>query len=195
VTIEADGPAVPEEDLWPDVAILSSGCCAVALISALSLPWPLAIASITLGALMIAGADVDARSYLIPDIVTCGCTIAGILAAPALDPSAPWLGAGTAIARAAGTASVLALLRWCYARFRGCEGLGFGDVKLAAAVGAWLPAADIPLCFAVATGAALMLVVLARLRGGNINSAMKLPFGAFLCPALWLVFYAGAVSG
>ena len=139
---------------------------------------------------MIAGADVDARTYLLPDIVTCGCTTAGILAAMALDPAPPWLGAGTAIARAAGTACVLALLRWCYAQLRDHEGLGFGDVKLAAAVGAWLPAA-----FAVATGAALMLVVLARLRGGNINSTMKLPFGAFLCPALRLVFYAGAVSG
>ena len=39
----------------------AAGCGAVALISALSLPWPAAIASITLGALMIAGADVDAR--------------------------------------------------------------------------------------------------------------------------------------
>jgi leader peptidase (prepilin peptidase)/N-methyltransferase len=192
--IEAEGSVKPE-DLRPNVAVLCAGSCAVALISAFSLPWPAAIASITLGALMIAGADVDARTYLLPDIVTCGCTTAGILAAMALDPAPPWLGAGTAIARAAGTACVLALLRWCYARLRDCEGLGFGDVKLAAAVGAWLPAADIPLCFAVATGAALMLVVLARLRGGNINSTMKLPFGAFLCPALWLVFYAGAVSG
>jgi leader peptidase (prepilin peptidase)/N-methyltransferase len=195
VTIEAEVPVVWKEDLRPNVAILCAGCGAVALISALSLPWPVAIASITLGALMIAGADIDARTYLIPDIVTCGCIITGILAAPALDPSQPWLGAGTAIARAAGTAVVLGLLRWCYARLRGREGLGFGDIKLAAAVGAWLPVADIPLCFAVATGSALVTVILARLRGEEIDATMKLPFGAFLCPALWLVFYAGALSG
>jgi hypothetical protein len=69
--IEAEGSVKPE-DLRPNVAVLCAGSCAVALISAFSLPWPAAIASITLGALMIAGADVDARTYLLPDIVTCG---------------------------------------------------------------------------------------------------------------------------
>jgi leader peptidase (prepilin peptidase)/N-methyltransferase len=192
--IETDR-AVPDDGLRPNVAVLCCGSCAVALVSVLSLPWPAAIASITLGALMIAGADTDARSYLLPDTVTCGCTAAGILAAMALDASPAWLGAAAAMTRAAGTAGVLALVRWCYARFRGYEGLGFGDVKLAAAVGAWLPISGIPLCFALATGAALMLVVLERLRGGNISRGMRLPLGAFVCPALWLVFYAGAVLG
>ena len=98
------------------------------------------------------------------------------------------------MARATGTALALALLRWCYARLRGREGLGFGDIKLAGSVGAWLPLTDIPLCFAVATGSALVTVMLARLRGEEIDPTMKLPFGAFLCPALWLVFYAGALS-
>src|ERR1700730_2508 len=91
--IEAEGSVKPE-DLRPNVAVLCAGSCAVAMISAFSLPWPAAIASITLGALMIAGADVDARTYLLPDIVTCDCTTAGILAAMALDPAPPWLGAG-----------------------------------------------------------------------------------------------------
>jgi leader peptidase (prepilin peptidase)/N-methyltransferase len=67
-------------------------------------------------------------------------------------------------------------------------------VKLAAAVGAWLPAASIPLCFALATCSALMAVALARIRGESINATAKLPFGAFLCPALWLVFFAGELQ-
>jgi hypothetical protein len=33
------------------------------------------------------------------------------------------------------------------------------------------------------------------MRGESINASTKLPFGAFLCPALWLVFYAGALQG
>jgi leader peptidase (prepilin peptidase)/N-methyltransferase len=80
-------------------------------------------------------------------------------------------------------------------RAQEARGLGFGDIKLAAAVGAWLPLVDIPLCFAVATSSALLTVVLARLRGQGIDATMKLPFGAFLCPALWLVFYAGVLAG
>jgi leader peptidase (prepilin peptidase)/N-methyltransferase len=88
---------------------------------------------------------------------------------------------------------VLELLRRCYARIRKCEGLGFGDVKLAAAVGAWLPFDAIPLCFGLAASAALVAAMAAHLRGQSIEAATKLPFGAFLCPALWLVFYASVL--
>jgi leader peptidase (prepilin peptidase)/N-methyltransferase len=86
-------------------------------------------------------------------------------------------------------------VRRCYARIRGREGLGFGDVKLAAAVGAWLSLDAIPLCFGLAAGAALVAVMIAHLRGRSIERTTKIPFGAFLCPALWLVFYASALSG
>ena len=183
------------QHLCPNLAVLFGAGGAVGLISAMSLPWPFALASTVLGALMIAGAEVDARTYLLPDAVTWSGIALGILAASALNPFEPWLSAGAAVARAAATASALVLLRWGYRRIRGREGLGFGDVKLAAAVGAWLPLALIPFCFALATSAALVTVMFARLRGESIYATAKLPFGAFLCPALWLVFYAGELSG
>jgi leader peptidase (prepilin peptidase)/N-methyltransferase len=157
------------------------------------LPWPIAIASIVLGTLMIAGADVDARTYLLPDIVTLGATGCGIAAAPLLDTFDPWLAVAVALVRTCGVAAVLELLRRCYARVRKLEGLGFGDVKLAAAVGAWLPLDAIPLCFGLAASAALVAATVAHLRGQPIEGTMKLPFGAFLCPALWLVFYASVL--
>jgi leader peptidase (prepilin peptidase) / N-methyltransferase len=93
------------------------------------------------------------------------------------------------------SALVLASLRWCYAKFREREGLRFGDVKLAAAVGAWVPVQAIPLCFGLAAGGALVTVVCARLGGETIDARawMKIPFGAFLCPALWLAFYASVL--
>jgi leader peptidase (prepilin peptidase) / N-methyltransferase len=186
---------VSGHDLCPNLAILFGAGGAVALISAISLPWPLALASTVLGALMIAAAEVDARTYLLPDTVTWSAIALGILAASVLDPFQPWLSAGAAAARAAATATALILLRWGYRRIRGREGLGFGDVKLAAAIGAWLPLGLIPFCFALATCAALVTVMFARLRGESIEATTKLPFGAFLCPALWLVFYAGELAG
>jgi len=181
-------------DLRPKPAILVGAGGALALVSAAFLPWPFAIASTVLGALMIAGADVDARTFLLPDAVTFGATVAGIVAAPMLDPVDLWLAAVGAIARAIGCAAVLALLRAGYAQIRQREGLGFGDVKLGAAVGAWLPLDVIPLCFAFATSAALVSIVIAHWRGHSIERATRLPFGAFLCPSLWLMFYAGALS-
>jgi leader peptidase (prepilin peptidase)/N-methyltransferase len=189
---EAD---IVDEDLRPNLTILLCGTAAVAVVSALSLPWPFALASTLLGALMIAGADVDARMFLLPDVVTLGGAASGIAAAYALAPVDALWSAADAGLQALATAAIVALMRWAYERWRGCEGLGFGDVKLAAAVGAWLPLQAISLCFALATGAALVAVIVARLRGQMVGATMRLPFGAFLCPALWLIFFVTALPG
>ena len=183
-------PRVGEVNLRPALGVLATGFAIVAIVSFVSLAWPQALASTLLGTLMIAGAEVDARTFLLPDTVTLGALIGGVLAAALLDPLDPAGGAGEASARALGTAAMLLLVRWSYARLRGREGLGLGDIKLAAAIGAWLPLDAIPICFALASSAALILVLFARVRGRPLEAATKLPFGAFLCPALWLVFYA-----
>lgn len=187
---EADQFSAPS--LRPNFVILALGTGAAALLSFVFLPWPLAVASTMLAVLMVAGGDVDARTLLLPDVVTYGAVVCGTLAAPVLDPSNPWLSIGAAVARAAGTALLLALLRKAYSGIRGHEGLGFGDVKLAAAVGAWLPLEAIPTCFGLATTAAL--VSLAVRRRNEPHENLRLPFGAFLCPALWLVFFLNALA-
>lgn len=88
------------------------------------------------------------------------------------------------------SALVLASLRWCYAKFRECEGLGFGDVKLAAAVGLGPGPGDTVVFRARGRRRAC-----ARFGGETIDARawMKIPFGAFLCPALWFVFHAGVL--
>ena len=185
-------------DLCPNPAVLIGVGAMLALASVVFLPWSVAIASSVLGILMIAGAEVDARTYLLPDVVTFGATLAGIVAAPFIDPldawSDPWLAGASAVARALGCAAVLSLLRAGYAQMRHQEGLGLGDVKLAAAVGAWLPPDAIPFCFGLAASAALVSALIAQLRGHIVERVTRLPFGAFLCPSLWLVFYAYALS-
>ena len=117
---EAEDAITSGEDLRPNLAVLLSAGGAVALISTLSLPLPIAIASSLLGALMVAGAEVDARTYLLPDTVTWGGITLGILAAPVLNPFEPWLSAGAAVVRAAGTALALVVL------LRACDLLRFG---------------------------------------------------------------------
>jgi leader peptidase (prepilin peptidase)/N-methyltransferase len=188
----AESPAC-EADLRPRLAVLLGGAVPLALVSVASLEWPAAIASIALGLLMIAGAEIDARTFLLPDAITLGALSCGLLAAAALDSFDPLLAGGAGAARAAGTAIGLLIVRWCYARMRGREGLGLGDVKLAAAIGAWLPLEAIPVCFALASIGALILVLLAQVAERNVRATTKLPFGAFLCPALWLVFYASVL--
>ena len=183
-----------EPQLRPNAAVCLAGGILIALISAVSLPWTSAVASTTLGTFMIAGADVDARTFLLPDMVTIGALLLGLTFAPVLDPTEPWRALGTAAARAAGVAFILVVVRWGYSQVRNAEGLGLGDIKLAAVGGAWLALAAIPLWLGLASTAALLVVVLARLRGQVIDRTTRVPFGAFLCPALWLVFYLTALT-
>lgn len=182
-------------DLRPRLPVLVGGGAAIAVVSFATLPWPTAIASLVLGILMIAGADVDARTFLLPDTVTLGGLLAGLVAAFALHPQERWFALESAAARAAGTAAMLWLVRWSYGRLRHREGLGFGDVKLAACIGAWLPLDLIPTCFALAASSALILILYAHQRGRNPEAAARIPFGAFLCPALWVIFYSSAAAG
>jgi leader peptidase (prepilin peptidase) / N-methyltransferase len=193
IDIEAGETAGSGDDLRPNPAILIGGAGTIGLISALSLPWPVAVASTVLGTLMVAGAEVDARTFLLPNLVTWGAVVCGILAAPLLNVTEPWGAVGEAVARAGCVAGVLALFRAGYAWGRQTEGLGLGDVKLGAAIGAWLPIEVIPWCFGLATSGALLTVMFARLSGEPVMRTTKIAFGAFLCPALWIVFYADSV--
>jgi leader peptidase (prepilin peptidase)/N-methyltransferase len=190
MSVDAGEQIERAERLRPNLAILISGGIAIGLVSVVSLPGPVAIVSTVLGALMVTGADVDARTYLLPNGITWGATICGVSSAWFLDELNPWLATSDAILRAMCAAGLLALLRWFYSRIRHREGLGLGDVKLAAAVGAWLPLEVMPQCFALATGGALLTILWGYLRGNRIERTMKIPLGTFLCPALWFAFYA-----
>ena len=193
--IDSDaGEVSGEHDLRPNAVVLVVGTAIVGLVSALSLPWPIAIASTVLGTLMLAGADVDARTFLLPDLTTLGAVVCGVVVAPILDATAAWTAVSEAIARAGSVAVVLVLFRCSYARIRHREGIGLGDVKLAGAIGAWLPLGAIPLCFGLATSGALLVVMYATFRGQSVTRTSRIPFGAFLCPALWIVFYMDRVT-
>ena len=73
-----------------------------------------------------------------------------------------------------------------YRRLRGVEGIGLGDVKLAAVAGVWLDWVDLPVAVDIAAVSALGVALLRRVRGATSNMRAKLPFGAFLAPAIWL---------
>jgi len=88
----------------------------------------------------------------------------------------------------------LLLIRWLYWLIRRRQGLGLGDVKLMAMLGAWLglPNALLALFIGVVLGgiAAVILLTANRSRQPGSLSAAQLPFGTFLCiggivSALW----------
>ncbi len=83
-------------------------------------------------------------------------------------------------------AALILLLRWIYWLFRRREGIGLGDVKLMAMLGAWLglPGALLAFCLGVVLGAAAAIAAARRsfLRKSSEDWAhIKLPLGTFLC--------------
>ena len=100
--------------------------------------------------------------------------------------------------RAKGSASgAFYLIRFIYGAVRKREGLGLGDVKLAAVAGLWLPPALLPVWVLAATIGALtatLLIAVSR-RGSRLSAATALPFGTYLAPALWLIWTSAAILG
>ncbi len=79
-------------------------------------------------------------------------------------------------------------VREIYFRLRAREGLGLGDVKLLAAAGAWVAWESLPSLVVIATVTGLAVALIGRLFGRAINLSDRVPFGAFLCFALWLAW-------
>lgn len=147
------------------------------------------LAAAYLVTVMLLIAVIDGRRMLIPDVLSLPSIIAGLAAACALAADPGPVLFDHAGAAAAGGLALLAL-REAYRRSRGLEGLGLGDVKLAAAAGAWVGLADLPLVILLASLAALVTVAAkAAMRGaGPVSPLTALPFGSFLAPALAAVW-------
>jgi leader peptidase (prepilin peptidase)/N-methyltransferase len=150
-------------------------------------------------ALLLALAVCDAETMQLPDALTLPLLGLGILyragdgywgelyrGAAYAWHSAWSLGLRGTISAVA-TAAALLLLRWLYSLVRHRQGIGLGDVKLAAAIAAWLGARQVCVVFflAVITGALTALAVLAwrDRKMAKSQGPLAVPFGTFLALA------------
>jgi leader peptidase (prepilin peptidase) / N-methyltransferase len=136
-------------------------------------------------------AATDLTRFEIPDLANCAIFLLGIgwVVSSGLSSDAIF----DAVLRAAVAAAVLEMVRILYRRLRGIEGLGMGDVKLAAAGAPWLPWSHLQVALLIAVCAALLVVAARALLAPNeLHMRLALPFGAFLAPAVWVVWFAVA---
>ena len=148
-------------------------------------------ASCVLGWTLLALACIDARHFWLPDVLTLPLLLGGLAATLLLDPLAA---ADHAFAAALGYGA-FRLVALLYRRLRGREGLGAGDAKLLAALGAWGGTAVLlPTVLGAAVlgllGAAVLAVARPGARAGL--ATVRLPFGTLLAAAFWpLWLWAG----
>lgn len=170
---------------------------AVAWVSVGTLHTSHALASLGLAAVMLRIATIDAEQFRIPDTLSLPAIPAGLLASGwVLHPDRTALIEASHLAGAALGGAVLWLLAWGYRRKRGFDGLGLGDVKLAAAAGAWVGAELLSIVLLLAALSALVWIVCrSALRGEQISPSTRVPFGTFLAPSIWTTWFYFALDG
>lgn len=175
-------------------AILSLTLLAAITASLVAAPGPDGLFGALLASLMLAIAVRDSGRYIIPNELTAAAAMLALLRAGMVGPDAGWEGIAWSAGRAAAVALPLLALMEGYRRWRGRDGLGLGDVKLAAVLGAWLGWVTIFAVLEVATLAAIAAYVVAALiRKRRLRGTAFLPFGSFLAPTIWLGWLAEAL--
>jgi leader peptidase (prepilin peptidase) / N-methyltransferase len=157
---------------------------AIGLAAGLAFPPAPALVTALFGWWLLLIAALDLEHQWLPDRLTLPLIPLGLAAA--------WAGFGPPLAERALAAAlgwaVLAGLAFAYRRLRGRDGMGGGDPKLMAAIGAWAGAWPLP---AILTGAGLigLAAVAARhLRGEAVTATDRLPLGTLLALAAWPVW-------
>ncbi len=148
-------------------------------------PTPLLVIRLIFGCAMIVLLMIDLQHQILPNEITLPGIPAGLAASVFLAP-----GWRDALAGALAGGGFLWLVAWGYERLRGREGLGFGDVKMLAMIGAFLgwKLMLLTLVFASFTGSFVALLLMAA---GRADWQSKLPLGTFLALAALPVSVAG----
>jgi leader peptidase (prepilin peptidase) / N-methyltransferase len=145
-----------------------------------------AIAGLVFTWMLLALAGIDFRTQYLPDQLNYPLLWLGLLLAVLPMFVAP----STAIIGAAIGYLSLWSVYWLFKLLTGKEGMGYGDFKLLAALGAWMgPTALLPVILLSSLIGALIggTLILLRKHGREI----PMPFGPFIAAAGWVWFVAG----
>ena len=128
---------------------------------------------------------IDLQHQILPNVITLPGIVAGFVASLFLPPG--WLSSMIGIAAGGG---ILFAIAEAYYRLRGIEGLGMGDVKMLAMIGAVLgwPLMLLTLVLASFAGSLVGVGLMVSGRGGM---QAALPFGTFLALGALVAAVAG----
>lgn len=157
------------------------------VIVGLLIPWGPALAAyLLLTWCLIALTGIDIDTQLLPDDLTVPLLWAGLL----FNLTAGPVSLRDAVLGAAAGYLLLWSVYWLFRLATGKEGMGFGDFKLLAALGAWLGWQALPLIVLLSSvvGAALGIILLTA-RGQSRHQ--PLPFGPYLAVAGWITLLWG----
>ncbi|WP_153099336.1 prepilin peptidase [Paraburkholderia hayleyella] len=164
---------------------LASALCAVASLLTFG-PNGMALAAFGLCATLLAMSAIDIDTHLLPDSMTLPLLWAGLI----VNFNGTFASLPDAVLGAIAGYLVLWCVHWLFRLVRGIEGMGYGDFKLLAALGAWLGWAALPqiVLLAAVAGAATGLAATGI---GRMRFEEPLPFGPFLATAGAITLFFG----
>jgi leader peptidase (prepilin peptidase)/N-methyltransferase len=162
-----------------------------ALLSA-AVAWKWGVSMQTLGALLlvwtlIALAFIDLDTTLLPDSLTLPLVWLGLL----FNLGGHFAGLQDAVIGAMAGYGVLWSVYWLFKRATGKEGMGFGDFKLLAAIGAWLGWQMLPVTLLLSSvvGAAIGVAMIVLVKH---DRRVPIPFGPYLAGGGLVALFFGA---
>lgn len=130
---------------------------------------------------------IDLHHQIIPDLLSLPGIAVG-LAASFILGHVPWLDSLIGILAGGG---VLFMVAFVYERLTAKEGMGFGDVKLLAMIGAWMGWKSLPFVILISSLSGILIGGGALLVAGK-SYRVKIPFGPFLSIGALAFFFFGA---
>jgi leader peptidase (prepilin peptidase)/N-methyltransferase len=138
----------------------------------------------TLCLITLAGIDVNEK--LLPDQITLPLLWIGLFA----NINGTFAPLPDAVTGAIAGYLSLWILYWVFKLVTGKEGMGYGDFKLLAALGAWLGWQMLPLIILISSAVGAVIGIAAILLGGQ-DRDLQIPFGPFLAGAGWIALLWG----
>jgi prepilin signal peptidase PulO-like enzyme (type II secretory pathway) len=158
---------------WKDVFFVGGVCASAVGVAALKGIDLTGLAAFYYCAMLLLLAKIDARTYILPDVLTLSLLWAGLL----------WHSTESGdltLSRCVWGAAAGYIVLWgpcaLFGVWRGREVMGHGDFKLSAAIGAWLGCLSLPFVWLIASGSSLLIVLVANYFGGR-RLRDPMPFG------------------
>ncbi len=164
-------------------ALLGVSCLALFGLGA----YGLAAAALCWTLLILTAIDIDHQ--LLPDQLTLPLLWAGLLLSATGISPVPLYDA--VIGAAAGYLSLWSVY-WLFKLVTGKEGMGYGDFKLLAALGAWLGWQYLPVVVLLSSVVGLVFAV-SMMASGSVKRDQGIPFGPHLAIAGWIALLWGEV--
>ena len=167
---------------------ITSACLAVVLLAYFGLSMT-TLCLMIFSWIMLALCLIDMQHCLLPDVLTIPLLWLGLL----VNTQHVFAPLNEAVFGAVFGYGVIWLLRSIYFIWRDKEGIGLGDAKLCAAIGAWVGVIEVPIVIAIASISALLFTV-CGVSLGRINKNAPIPFGPFLIIVSFMVLLFFSVS-